>query len=355
MKILALGSTFDLPEVHLFGGLAKKGIQIDAVVSPKSNFIAQLEQFGIRCFPIEFRSRLDFPAIRALRRLIKAESYSILHCLTARAVSNTIFAAWRLPGHVIAYRGTSGRDSYFDPASWISFLNPRVERIICVSESVRNFMSRFVSEKKLITIYKGHDVHWYDTRADAALEQFGIPTGTFVVACVANTRPVKGVRYLIDAFRLLSEDGQKDIHLLLIGKLSKDDLARLADTRIQSSQVRVAGFRKDVPSVVARCHAFVLPSISREGLPKALLEALCLGVPTIVTNVGGMAEVVSHRHNGLVVEPKDSRALADAIRQLKEDPGLAKSLGQQGRKTMEERFTIQHTIEQTEALYKSLL
>ncbi|MBN8550986.1 MAG: glycosyltransferase [Deltaproteobacteria bacterium] len=352
MKVLAIGSTFDLPEVHIFAGLVKRGVSVEAIVSSDSKLVGRLAEFGIPCTTLDFRSKFDLRAILALRRILKAGNFDILHCLTARAVSNALVASFGLRAKRIAYRGTSGRDSRLSPASWMTFLNPGIHKIICVSNAVRSFMSTMVPASKLTTIYKGHDIAWYQAHSAVQLSEFGIPQGAFVVACVANMRPVKGVQHLLKALRDIPPE--TNIRVLLIGEVRKSaDMQELQDSAI-APRVHLAGFRSDVGTILSRCQAFVLPSISREGLPKAMMEALAIGVPTIVTNVGGMPEVVTHLENGLVVPPADSGAIAKAILSLHADPELAKTLGAAGQRSIVETFNVSNSVEATLVVYRSL-
>lgn len=353
VKVLVIGSTFDLPEVHIFAGLVKRGVVVEAIAASQSKLVPALEVFGIRCTVLDFRSKLDLRAASTLRKIIRQGKFDIIHCLTARGVSNALLASFGLPVKRIAYRGTSGRDSRLSPASWITFLNPGIHKIICVSNAVRSFMADLVPAARLTTIYKGHDVKWYEPKTSVALSEFGIPDNSFVVACVANMRPVKGVQYLLKALKEISPD--TNIRVLLIGEVRKRaDMRELEDASI-SSRVHLAGYRTDVGSILSKCQAFVLPSISREGLPKAMLESMAVGIPTIVTNVGGMPEVVSNAANGLVVPPADSVSIAKAILNLHAHPDLAQRLGAEGRRTIIERFNVERSVEETAAVYENVL
>lgn len=345
-RVLAIGSTYDLPELHIFAGLVRHGIVIDAIVSKKSKLADHLSNAGIGVKILDFAGRIDPFAIVKLRGIIRSGNYDILHCLTARGLANALIASWGLKIKLIAYRGTSGRDSRWSIGSWMSFLNPGVDKIICVSNAVRDFMSRMVAPGKLVTIYKGHDVAWYDhIKPKQDLKEFGIPENAFVVACLANLRPVKGVKYLIDALKFIPKD--LPIHVLLIGR--QDRTIEIFDNRLH-----LAGFQSDAISILKSCQAFVMPSIAREGLPKAMMEALAIGLPTIVTNVGGMPEVVQDGVNGLVVAPRDASALAIAMIRVCKDRELATTLSKAARVSIVDSFNISESIERVLAVYFEL-
>ena len=89
--------------------------------------------------------------------------------------------------------------------------------------------------------------------------------------------------------------------------------------------VHLAGFRTDIPAVLSAGDLFVLPSLM-EGMPNALLEAYAAGLPVVVTSVGGLPEAVENERSGLVVPPKDPRALAAAIVRLLKDEAFRSRL-----------------------------
>ncbi|NMC61605.1 MAG: glycosyltransferase family 4 protein, partial [SAR324 cluster bacterium] len=194
-------------------------------------------------------------------------------------------------------------------------------------------------------IYKGHDVSWYDNHSELNLEDFGIPKGAFVVACTANMRPVKGVPYLIQAIETIPFE--ENVHLLLIGKVQDHEIEKLLLRPQHAERIHLAGFRKDATSVVSKCDVFVMPSVAREGLAKALMEAMSVRVAPIVSNVGGLPEVVLDGINGFVVPPRDAKSLADGILKLKHDESLRRQFAVASRKRVENDFNVQQTILET--------
>ena len=98
-----------------------------------------------------------------------------------------------------------------------------------------------------------------------------------------------------------------------------------------------------------------MPSREREGLPKAVIEAMSLGVVPIVSNVGGMPELVRNGVDGVVVPPEDSDSLAKAIIELANDSEKQKEFSQSSIERVKESFNIESTIAQTKAVYEELL
>ncbi len=206
--------------------------------------------------------------------------------------------------------------------------------------------------ERLVTIYKGHNLDWY-TDAPGDLTEFGIPPEAFVIGCVANVRRRKGIEYLVDALAELPEDWRA--HLLLVGEMNAPYLDKRIAASPVADRIHKTGRRVDGPSLSAACDVFVMPSIKREGLARALIEAMAYGVPPIVTDCGGSPELVVDGVSGFVVPVRDSRAISHAIRRLHEDPALRDRIGRAARRRIGEAFRIEDTIEQTIALYRSLV
>jgi glycosyltransferase involved in cell wall biosynthesis len=353
MRVLVVGTLIDRVERGLFEGLCEKGFALELVCAEQS---PNLEALRARNVPIAYqtmRSKFDRQAIRFLREKLAAERFDVVYALTARALTTVLWATRGTTQRVVTYRGTVGHLSRLDPTSYLGFLNPRIERIICVSQAVERYLlSKGVAANRLVTIYKGHDPVWYSGGESVDLSQFGIPPGAPVVGCTANMRPVKGVDILVRAFGLLK--GSNPAHLLLIGEVRDKRLSRLVESLGIGDRVHFTGYRADAPQIVRSCQVFVMPSRAREGLPKAVIEAMSQGVPPIVTAVGGMPELVADGLSGLVVPPSDVRALAEAIERLVRDDEFRTRLGAGASARIKGEFSIARTIEATARVLQGL-
>ena len=354
-SVLCVTAHSDRPEAETFIGLRSLGFDIRVLSSPRARHYERLRDAGVPIAPLELTSRLDKPGIARIRREMDDQGTDILHLFNNKAVLNGLIAARRRRVKIVAYRGIVGNVGFFNPISWMRYLNPRVDRIVCVAEAVRRYfldmrlLGLHVPPQKVVTIYKGHDLDWYRD-APGDLASFGVPEDAFVIGCVANYRPRKGVDVLIDAMEHLPAS----IHLLLVGDMRHRKLLAQIDASPCSDRIHMLGYRDDAPALIAACNAAVLPSLRREGLPKTVIEAMAYAVPPIVTNVGGSPELVEHGRSGLVVPPGDPGALADAIETLRHDPALAEAYGQAARCRIAEHFPIANTINATAELYREL-
>jgi glycosyltransferase involved in cell wall biosynthesis len=116
-------------------------------------------------------------------------------------------------------------------------------------------------------------------------------------------------------------------------------------------RVHFTGFRNDISDLLSGSDAFCLPSLS-EGLPYALLEACAHRLPLLVTQVGGMAELLTHQQTAFLVPPSDPHALAKGVRWLVDHPQEASTMGQSSYELIERRFSPDEMIGQTLAVYQ---
>ncbi len=212
---------------------------------------------------------------------------------------------------------------------------------------------RRLLEGRVVTIYKGHDLSWY-TATPGDLGEFGIPAGAFVVICVTNVRPRKGVEVLVESARYLP--AEVDVHFLLVGNATDGEkLAGAIAASPRRDHFHVAGYRRDAAALNAACDVSVLPSVKREGLPKTVIEAMAYARTPVVTDSGGSPELVVDGESGLVVPPGDPRALAEAITRLYRDREACREMGRRARELIDTEFRIEDTISNTREFYYQLL
>jgi glycosyltransferase involved in cell wall biosynthesis len=357
IKALCITVDLDRPTTATFLGLQRAGVDVTVVCPARAGARAQLEAGGVRLLDIELRRNFDRAAIRRLRAELQQGRYDILHVFSNKALQNGLRAIRGLPVKLIAYRGIVGNVSFLSPVSWWRVLSPRIDRIVCVCNAVRDYFLAMrpawlrMPPERPLTIYKGHSLDWY-TAAPADRAALSVPPDAFLIGCVANYRPRKGIEILIDALGLLPADCPA--HLLLVGNMESSRLAKHIARSPARERIHRLGHRRDAPSLTAACDVFVLPSIKREGLARSLIEAMAYGVAPVVTNCGGSPELVIDGESGLVVPVEDPQALAAALERLYRDPALRRRFGAAARARIGTSFRIEDTIARTLALYREL-
>jgi glycosyltransferase involved in cell wall biosynthesis len=251
-------------------------------------------------------------------------------------------------------------------------LTPSMDRLIAVSRAI---VAKLVAEGRtgapVELIYNGVDLERYSyTEACCTLpEEYGFPEGTPLVGAVARLEPEKGHRTLIEAWPgVLAR--VPNARLLIVGEGSQrqnlealaDDLDLLGEpcsgdhcvgTRGARPDAKIlfTGLRDDVPAVTAALDVAVLASY-REAQGLAILEAMALRRPVVATAVGGVPEMVEHGRTGLLVPPRDSAALADAIARLLTDHPLADTLARAGNDFVHANFSLDHMVDAVSQIYE---
>jgi len=235
-------------------------------------------------------------------------------------------------------------------------LTPEMDRLIAVSRSI---VAKLGDEGRLDVgppvdlIYNGVDLQRYDHQEPCCTlrDEYGMEPGSQIVGVVARLEPEKGHPTLLEAWPAVLR-AAPDAYLLVIGEGSQREALerRARDLRI-AHRVVFTGRRDDVPAVTAALDVAVLPSY-REAQGLSILEALALARPVVASNVGGIPEMIEDGVTGLLVEPRDTDALAKAISRLLVDHPYADMLARQGHDMVHDRFCIELMVEAVEAIYE---
>ncbi|MGB0383525.1 MAG: glycosyltransferase [Ardenticatenaceae bacterium] len=233
-------------------------------------------------------------------------------------------------------------------------------RIIAVSEGTRqhHIHNGNLPPKQVVTLYNGidlsrfsqHDQRWRLAKRQA----LGIPADAPLLTTVAVLRPAKGIQYLIEALPAILE-AQPETYYLVVGDGEhKETLKELVEAHELTKRVIFTGMRHDIPDLLAISDLFVLPTLG-EALPTVLAEAMAAQKPIVVSEVGGVPEMVSHGRNGLLVPPGEPERLAEACIQILQNPDQAQAMARAGRQIVEDRFNIRKQVQQLEQLYQEIL
>lgn len=354
MRILVVCKALDRPESFILRGLQDLGDSVIVLGSDENSHSAMLREAGVDVRPFKLSSRLDLLGILRLRRFVRDWKPDVIYALSNAGLSAANVGLIGTGVPVVTYRGTVGHLSWWDPSSWLTFLNPRVSKIVCVSQAVeQHLMELGLPAERVVTIYKGHDISWYSAPPPCSRLDLGVPESAFVVGCTAVIRAVKGVDDLITACASLLNE-IPSLHLLLIGSVKDPVVASLISSFPEPKRIHVTGFRDDATRLATLCDVAVMASKSREGFPKSVVEAMSQGVPAIVTTVGGMPELVGHGEAGIMVPPSDPSALAAAIRELASSRERRTALGLAGKRRIETAFNIRQSVGGMQALFSQL-
>ena len=360
MKVLIIidlskSKSATLPDRNLVKGLHSKGVDL-TVITHHNNFESDdLESTGIKLIYQRITKKIDPFAIWKIRSLLKSEKYDILHFMYSKAITNGVIASWGFNVKIIGYIGSLSVH-WHDPFSYVSFLNHRIDKLICVSDGVKEHVMKQLPRrlgKKVIRIYKGADPDWFKDVVPARRKDLGIPDDAFLICCVANIRKIKGLKWLIGAANLLPDNLQ--IWFLIVGEKSDSKYFRrkISRTKYPDNFVTI-GYSEDPTYYTSACDLYIQPSVS-EGLGRSVIEAMCLEKPVVVTDRGGVKELITDGINGYVVPAKSAIALAEKIKVCYNTRERLPQMGKKANETIQNNFNHRDTVENTYNLYLDLV
>lgn len=193
------------------------------------------------------------------------------------------------------------------------------------ADKIRAVAEYLMADAKKIALNKPFYIFPTFTDLDDFLRERSASLKNFILF-VGRDNPVKGVKYLMEAFDKIKPEFP-DFRLVLIGE-------GLPAGKLSLEEVRQK--MKD-------CYCLAVPSLS-EGLPRVILEAMALGKPVVASNVGGIPDVVKDGQNGFLCKAGDSQDLAEKLRVLLNDRNLAADMGRRGREFVQARFSNEKYI-----------
>jgi glycosyltransferase involved in cell wall biosynthesis len=240
---------------------------------------------------------------------------------------------------------------------WLDRATDRlVERHVCVSQSVADFSRSFgrLPPDKLLVIPNGIDISKYDSATPTPATDLGVPPGRRVIACVGRLDAQKGLDWLLrEAPNWLAPLGAHD--LVIVGEgPERGALEEIVHRQNLQKRVHFAGWRSDVPGILAASDLLVLPS-RWEGMPNVVLEAMASRRPVLASDVEGVRELLGDDAALQVAAAGNAEDWHKKLSVLASDRQLASLLGERNRRRVEGHFTLSRVTEAYAALYTSLV
>ncbi len=294
-----------------------------------------------------------------LRRVIREEDIQVVHTHGSKDSWAGALAARSLSSRILVIRT---RHNIFPVARHFGnrlLYRQLTDHVVAISHNIMDSFTadEFLPPHRLTLIHTGIELEQYqpDISATGMRGDLGFPEDQPLIGTIASLIPHKGQSDLLEAAALVIKD--RPANFLLAGgchSTGRKPLEEQAQRLGISSHIKLLRFRQDIPQLLAALDVFVLPS-RQEGLGTAIIEALAMEKPVVATNIGGIPDLVKNEATGLLVPSHDPQSLAQAILRLLNDRQFARQLGQAGRKWMEQEFTVDNMVNQTEAMYYKLL
>ena len=335
-------------------GLQQRGHEVVVATRPSPVWAEKARELGLTHCAIPMASEVDLRSVLQLTHILRAHQTQVVHAQKGKARTLAMMAGLFVPIPVlILNRGVSFPLTRFNR---LGYTTRRVTAIVAVCESIkRGLVASGVPAAKIEVIYSGTDTDRFHPGVDGTgvRRELGLGPDHFLIAQI-GVRSRKGNVDVLDALAQLAPQAPR-ARLLIAGARNPAALHEQAEARGVRDRVHVLGYREDIPEILRASDCCVDASWEGHGLTGALREALAVGTPVVATDLEGNPELVRHGDTGLLVPPRDVRALADAILALADDPARARAMGRAGRELVVARFSTRVKVERTEVLYRRLL
>ena len=323
-------------------------------------YVQKIRDLGVPVYQVKgFVSPYDPVFLSRFFSLIKQLRPDCLHTVLWAANLLGRIAAWKynLP-LVQALHNNQDQNGFLRRC--IDRFSPKVSGpIVVVSEGVGQSVGAYtpwVPTQRVCVIKNGIDAREVQKRAaleQVSREDLGLSSDHFVIGTVGRFEPVKNFAFLLTAFAVLYDKYRKE-RLVLVGQGSQEQFLRRRAYYLGIDEAVTFVTGQQAYKYYSLFDCFVMTSY-KEGLSMALLEAMSVGLPCIVTSSELQHDVVVHEKNGLLIASGNPQLLAEALDRLAQDPELRIRLGNEAKKTVEQSFTIDSMVSGYTEIYQKAM
>jgi len=357
---------FHIPFMKL---LQEKGYEVH-VATKLGNREQEFDDIGVIKHNIDFSrspySPKVFKSLQQMEKLLKEIQFSLVHVHTPVAAFVTRLACQRTNTHPVLY--TAHGFHFYKGAplkNWLLYYNMEklaahwTDGLITINEEDYKAAQKFKLRKNGKVFFVpgvGVDIIGLEQRIASIdrsekRKELCISELSTVLITVAELIPRKNH---IQVLRALSKLNKTNFHYLVVGNgESEQQLKKAVNELMLQDKVSFLGFRRDVPELMASSDIFILTS-RHEGLTRALMEAMAVGLPIIATDVRGNRDLVKSGENGYLVPLDDAEQTAIAIERLINSGNLRRSMGEKS-KELVKQYDLQNIIPQMEEIYDLFL
>lgn len=340
--------------------LDKEGFEYEfAYLLPWKGFlrpVIEKEGFKVHCLGMNKAFQMPFAFIKLIN-LLKKGGFDLIHAHLPVAGFMARIAG-KMTGVPVIYTEHNLQERYRFPTRTLNRLTYRWNSFVfAVSENTASSIKRMGAEGKTAVLNNGVPVEKIVEGLDGAealKDEMGIPEGSAVVGTIAVFRRQKRLDDWLEVAKMVCS-ARKDVQFLLVGHGPEEERLRGKVLAMGlSGRVIMPGFRADGRRLLGIMDVYLMTS-EYEGLPVALLEAMCAHLPVVSTRVGGVPEAITDSVEGFLSPFGDMDALAGNVMRLISDSGLRKKMGEKGFERVVSDFNLKDRVKKTEEVYAGTL
>ena len=363
---------------HVFGGgkqafynlisrLDRRLFNPIVATEPTGRYAEMLKAAGVSLIPLTMKNRFDMRIPYSLARTVRKHEVAILHSHGGGRADFFVYLASKLVDIPVKVTTVANVvEGWFNVNPLKLYVYKKIQRkaekifdhFICVSEYLADILihQHALESTKISIIYNGIDLDYFNAALESPRKrnEFLRKEEKILIGAIGRLVAEKGLEYLLECMPKLLKHFSR-AKLLLVGDgPSRADLEKRVLSLGLKDNIIFTGFRSDIREILSRLDILILPSIL-EGFPMIILEAMAMAKPIVASDIPGIREQIINGKNGILVPVKDPNALAAAIIEILADRKAAENIGLAARKTVDDKFSIEKMVAQTETLYLSLL
>ena len=314
--------------------------------------------FGLLAF-----SRRLLVGTLALRRIMRDRHVALVHSQTGAVWCGGLASRWLGVPHIY-YIMEIIQTPRLTRHLMARFINAYGDRVVVISRAVGEHLMKDAPgiEERITVIPPGIDAETFHPRnqGKGVREEWGVRDDEVVFGVVARIHWWKGQDLFLRAAARIARE-VPHARFVLVGDVVPGEEWRREALKREIARMGIgdrvvwAGYREDIPQVMAALDVLVLPSTEPEPFGRVIVEAMATERPVIASAHGGPVESVVHGETGLLFPPQDEEALAAAMKQLARDPDLRVRMGKAGRARVLEKYTVDRHVAAFQSLYEEIL
>jgi D-inositol-3-phosphate glycosyltransferase len=354
----------EMSALKMTGHFSHRGHRSICLCLKDSELHKNLHQHKLPHRSISVLSHYWIGSILKIRQVICQNRAHVVHCHFLHDLWLVSPALWSLP-QVRLFATCHMLFSRTRKKDWAHrVIYRRLNKLIALTHIAKSVHLRSlpVSAKDMVVIPNGVDLSEFSPEKysrNKIRQEFHVDADQPLLGSIGRLDRGKGLEELIrSAGEVITEF--PDCKFLIVGEATKGQgqsfsgrLRGLIRELGLEDKVILTGFRPDAARILMALDIFAFPSY-KETFGMSLLEAMAMGIPVVATDSGGVPEILDYGRCGLLIQPRQSRPLTEAIKRYLKDPGLAKSMAHRARKRVEQEYDLQLVLDRIENLYLGL-
>ncbi len=344
--------------------LMKRGIHTELVCYPGSKIEMKAREEALITHTIKAKGYFEPNAVNKMRKILSVGNFDLIHTQASKDLW-VIVPALKLAGKKIPLVLTKQMGSFVIKKDFLHrVLYSRVDEAFAISGVIKKNLIETtpIEPDKIRIVYNGVDVEKYSPNniaRDKLRKEFNIKNEELLIGMTARFTPGKGHEEFIFAAKQITEK-YDNVKFIVVGEPSRGEaeyaekIKREAEDLVKRGKLIFAGFRNDIPDVLAAMDIFVFPSHA-EAFGIALAEALSAGKACIAAKSDGPLDIIDDGVNGLFFEPRNKSSLIGKIEELIVDSRKRELFGKAAREKVVETFNIEKLTDYTISRYQELI